>query len=201
MNTPLNVFFLEDNDDLAFRFIGLLTQQGHTVHRATSVEDAIDQAIKLPKIDVFVVDIMVPDTHAQFKNVLKFVEERDDLAARWGRNNTTQSVPDQQTNAHHTIIEDMERLNLQIMQNINRQGGIDFLIRLKERNRIGDARIAIFSSSNPDDPYENAEPFHPHPHTFQSYLSTVQNDESKCMWFQKPVSLRSVAKWISACDA
>jgi CheY-like chemotaxis protein len=201
MNTPLNVFFLEDNDDLAFRFIGLLKQQGHTVHRATSVEDAIDQAIKLPKIDVFVVDIMVPDTHAQFKIVSMFVKERDDLAALWGRNNTTQSVPYQQTIGQQRILEDMERLNQQIMQNVNRQGGIEFLIRLKVKNQIGDARIAIFSSSNPDDPYENAEASHPHPHTFQSFLSTVQNDESQCRWFQKPVSLRSVAKWISACDA
>jgi CheY-like chemotaxis protein len=201
MNTPLNVFFLEDNDDLAFRFIGLLQQQGHTVHRATSVEDAIDQAINLPKIDVFVVDIMVPDTCTKFENVSKFVKERDDLAALWGKNNTTQAVPNPQTNTQQKILEDMERLNQQIMQNINRQGGIDFLIRLKERNQIGDARIAIFSSSNPDDPYENAESFHPDMHTFQDYLATAQNDESRRRWFQKPVSLKSVAKWISACDA
>lgn len=183
--TKPTLFLLEDSKDLFDRVIRLAKRMGWQVIAARSLEEAkqicSDNAAR---VDVALIDLMVPSSEKELTKVDAFLKQRSDQG-------------DIKTNRKSSLEEklnadaQMDIIDKQIMSLILDDGGIQFLKFASDKNLFDNARIsvAVFTARRSD------KEMTPSLEKLESAVKAALGQPPH-MWFDKPVNPLDLEAWL-----
>jgi len=178
------LFLLEDNLELSSRIERMAEQCGFRTITARCIEDAKRICPQHENVEFALIDIMVPNTQAELREVDGQLDERNAKASL---------IENALTDADRKkFLTEMSSIDATTRRLIDSEGGVKFLESPEAQNlRQQGVRVAIFSAQKKD---PNSLP----PDSIQERIKQSLNGNILEVWFEKPVSLKTLREWISS---
>lgn len=188
--TKPKLFLLDDSSDLVAQVSRIADRLGWEIHCAHSVEGAVKLAKRVGgKVDVALIDLMIPETENELECVNKLLEQRNKESRIITQRGQKAGSDEQGRQAARLKLDVIDK---SIMELIADDGGVRFLNKNNGGNFFSKpgVKVAIFSARRPDLPMEG------NGKTLKAFVADALGKDPE-EWFEKPVSPFDFEQWLA----